>query len=441
MRVEISSNPGVRAPTDTLRLQRPPAYTPIHLPALILAVLFTGCGPGGNSAPDAPPLSTTRDSAGVTVVENRLPQPGELPYWKVAEEPTLSIGAVDGDTGLDFIRVDEASRLSDGRIVVVDGRAQDVRMFGPDGSFMGWVGGRGEGPGDFQMVGMVGVLPGDTLLLVDHSLRRVSRFTSEGQFLRSFQVRWRERLSPLTIGVFRNGTLVAKDNPRDNPADEFDNVLQRLPIHYRGIDADGEVTLDFGVHPGAEQAVGSELRSDGVTFTYQRAIPFGKVPSLAASWDRLFLGTADGWEFMAYDRDGKLTHLVRLDRDPRPVTEDLKARLLEDALAQFDPDQAPALRSYYRDAHYPVHMPAYRSFKVDPLGYLWVEEYRPTWEGPPAWMIFDPDGVLSAEANFPPGLRVTEVGVDHILGVSQDDLGVEYVQLFRLERGAGKPTS
>lgn len=336
-------------------------------PVLSVAVAILACGSPEGRTPSSPPLASTRDSAGITIVENRLPTPGEVPTWRVEPDPVLSLGAVAGDPGLEFIRVDEALRLSDARIVVVDGRAQDVRVFAADGSFQGWMGGQGEGPGEFLMVGMVGVLPGDTLVLVDHRLQRVSRFTPEGTFLRSFQVHWRERLSPMKIGVFRNGTLVARSDPRERPGDEFDNLLQRLPVHYWGVDPDGMVTTDFGSYPGTEQAVGREVRADGASFSYQRVIPFGRVPVLAAHWDRLFMGTGDRWEIMAFDPDGTMTHIVRLDRDVRPVTAEVRRHLLEEALTRSDPDEAPALRSHYRDAHYPEHMPAYRSFQVDPL--------------------------------------------------------------------------
>ena len=37
----------------------------------------------------------------------------------------------------------------------------------------------------------------------------------------------------------------------------------------------------------------------------------------------------------------------------------------------------------------------------------------------------------------PPGLEVFEIGEDYVLGLVEDELGVEYVQLWSLDRGAG----
>ena len=51
-------------------------------------------------------------------------------------------------------------------------------------------------------------------------------------------------------------------------------------------------------------------------------------------------------------------------------------------------------------------------------------------EGDAEWTVFDPEGRIVGLVGTPPGLDVFEIG-------EEDELGVEYVQLWALDRGAG----
>ena len=72
----------------------------------------------------------------------------------------------------------------------------------------------------------------------------------------------------------------------------------------------------------------------------------------------------------------------------------------------------------------------------DATGHLWVREYDfPREERPvPLWTVFDPDGRVLGFVETPPGLGILEIGEDYILGRAEDDLGVESIQLWPLER-------
>ena len=82
------------------------------------------------------------------------------------------------------------------------------------------------------------------------------------------------------------------------------------------------------------------------------------------------------------------------------------------------------------------HMSAFTSVIVDRLDNLWVEEYeRPGEERPGSvWMVFDPEGRVLGFVETPERLDIYEVGEDYILGHSWNDLYVEYVQVWPLER-------
>jgi hypothetical protein len=99
---------------------------------LILVVVATsglmaGCAES-NDARSAP-QSVVRDSAGVTIVDNEMPQPDSRLTWSISADPTLSIGTLEGEEAYQLFRVSDAMRLDDGRIVVVNGGSNEMRVF------------------------------------------------------------------------------------------------------------------------------------------------------------------------------------------------------------------------------------------------------------------------------------------------------------------------
>ena len=83
--------------------------------------------------------------------------------------------------------------------------------------------------------------------------------------------------------------------------------------------------------------------------------------------------------------------------------------------------------------------PAFSRILSDAAGNLWVREYDFPGEerSAPLWTVFDPDGRVLGFIETPEGLRIGQFGEDYILGHDRDELDVEYVQLWPLERSGG----
>ena len=79
--------------------------------------------------------------------------------------------------------------------------------------------------------------------------------------------------------------------------------------------------------------------------------------------------------------------------------------------------------------------PTISAIEVDLLDNLWVREYNlPGEEGRALWTVFDPAGVALGLVETPPELVIYEIGEDYIMGKVSDELGVEYVQVWGLDR-------
>jgi len=112
------------------------------------------------------------------------------------------------------------------------------------------------------------------------------------------------------------------------------------------------------------------------------------------------------------------------------------AASLQALLPQAAPPDAGRLFEAALDAlTIPGSFPAFSAIEVDLLGYLWVREYNLPGEADRAlWTVFDPEGVALGFVETPPELVIYEIGDDYILGKTTDELGVEYVQLWGLDR-------
>ncbi|MBA3557790.1 MAG: hypothetical protein H0W30_04235 [Gemmatimonadaceae bacterium] len=132
--------------------------------------------------------ATVRDSAGIQIVENVSPKWTVAERWTVADTPALKIGEAEGDTNYQLFRANDAVRLSDGRIVVANSGTHQLRFYDRDGRYLHSIGRRGGGPSEFENLGFLARFGGDSLLIYDFNGRRVSVFTSDGGFVRSFSL-------------------------------------------------------------------------------------------------------------------------------------------------------------------------------------------------------------------------------------------------------------
>lgn len=141
----------------------------------LLALLIVSCARSG----DAPGV-VVRDSTGVTIVESGFAAWDHEPPWRVSAEPTLVIGDADNDEDNQLHEVAGVVRLRDGGVVVADGGSASSLFYDAGGRFLHRVGGRGSGPGEFRRISSLQRLEGDSLLVFDGALARVTMLDAGG---------------------------------------------------------------------------------------------------------------------------------------------------------------------------------------------------------------------------------------------------------------------
>ena len=357
------------------------------------------------------PASGSRDSAGIRIVENASPEDGSRLHWVIGPEPDVTIGDIDGEDPYLLSYAWDATRLSDGRIVVVDRSTSELRVFDAAGVYLTKWGGQGEGPGEFppMSLGHVEPWPGDSIVAWYADAQTISVFDSAGNFGRSFnrpgagQRPWEVTRPEL---VRRNGSILGVLAERENAG----------TAEVRILNGDGGLHTSLGDH-----------RS-------RRALYFSRELKLGLWGDLAVVAPSDRYELRAFADDGTLVRIVRRDHVPRvPRAEDILVNPgLRDELRI--PMEAEMLR--VPQSQLEEHFPAFAEIMSDAAGYLWVREYEPPKEAGPApvWTVFSPEGRVLGFVETPPGLEIYEIGEDYLLGHAEGELDVEMIQLWPLVR-------
>jgi hypothetical protein len=396
-----------------------------HVPHLtiLLSLAVMACDNGT--------LATTsfevRDSSGVRIITNHDYQWPEGEGWRLSDQPRLDIGTLEGEEHDQFFRVVNAVTLGDGRIVVANSGTNEIRCFDATGSFLYSSGRKGGGPGEFEALWTLAVLPGDSVIAFDRRLRRMSIFAPDGTFTRSFMFAALAGAAlPMPIGLTFDQRLVVSE--RAFRTAETRTGLTRDSTHYLLVDLDGALIDTLGYFPGAEWYIKTESEA-----IYSSNPPFSRSPEATVSGSGFYFGSGDTYEIAYYASDGALQRLIRRMTPNLQVTAEDIERYKQDALeGRRDPSRRQLLQSMLAEMPVPETMPAYSDIIVDLEGNLWVGEYRRPGDDQPRWTVFDPDGVMLGGVETPQRLRIFEIGSDYVLGRGVDELDVEHIHVYDL---------
>jgi hypothetical protein len=412
----------------------------LRRPTLLLAPLFLAAAACERGTVQGAAV-TARDSAGVRIVESSAPawEPGQ--EWTIAQEPETVIGRLDGAEPYLLSSVRDALRLSDGRIVVANGGTNELRVFDPEGRFLGSLGGRGKGPGEFDNLGSLHLLPGDSLAAWDPLLRRLTVFRQDGRVAREWTVGSLAVFMPPILGVFEDGSLLSASSGPRSPGQPTDQVYRDSLVWVRVRPGSTEMDV-IGGGPGAEQMLVTRGSS---TQNYQ--VLFGRTSLTAGAPDRWFAADNGRYEIAVRSPTGQLIALIRRSVEPPPVTpevlqavREVESRRQERAEASMREIMAARGHTYedrrLRGEEVPHHptMPFFDRLLPNERGNLWVRDYRPTPDAPQRWSVFDRSGRWLGELQTPVGIEVYQIGDDFLLGRATDEMDVPFVHLYRLRK-------
>lgn len=409
----------------------------------LLAIAISGCGDADQDPPDVenPIASVSHDSAGIRIIENDRPPEGSRLDWRIGPEPSVSIGKREGEDPYLLHRVSDATRLRDGRIVIANGGSHELRFFDSLGSHLANRGGAGEGPGEFAFLRRVDPWPGDSIVAWEAPGLGFSVFDTDGGFGRIFSL---VSLNPRPLRQSRQSattnTTPAGHEGGPVPRDMSGTMLLWIPV---SATRDGGILAIAGGED--ENATVAQIRgseggelSSPITHTGPEpmllAQAYAGEPAVVSWGDLVIVTSTTRYELKAFARDGTLARIVRRGHELRAPTEaEVFAYMEENSPPRMSPNQ---IRRQFQSLSAPEYFPAFGRIMTDATGHLWVREYDlPDAErDAPLWTVFDAEGRVLGFVETPEDLAIYEIGEDYILGRVRDELQVEYVQLWKLER-------
>jgi hypothetical protein len=397
------------------------------------ALLFTGLvivTPGCESASDTRFHHAVRDSADITIIDNRDGAWADGEGWRVSAEPLVEIGAVSSENpALEFSRIHGVARLSDGRIVVLEGQDSEIRWFDAQGRHLLTRGGTGGGPGEFGRASAMFLLPGDTIVVEDAWSGAVSFFDQNGDYVRQ-QTFDRERLwqsasfeecADRILPDLSRLMCVSEPGEPERQADPGPGHLRRFARFVRvspGLDS----VIPLGRYGGIEQW---GVDAGGRT----RTVIANGGPAM-----RIAIAINPAYSIEVWAPDGRLVHVVRRAGDPVVPTAQQREQAMRMLAGFAGSDEALANR-LVAEVDEPTSMPAVLRMLVDASNHLWVYQ-RALIARPGTIDVFDPGGRYLGEVVMPNGFGAFEIGDDYVLGIQRTEDDVSIVRLHALDRAS-----
>jgi 6-bladed beta-propeller len=377
------------------------------------------CSPGPSGGAFA-----VRDSAGIRVAESTAPAWKQGEGWRISAKPLAEVGTTEGDPHYQFTVMVGGVMLPD-ETVIADAGSSSLRAFSNTGEFLWEAGRKGEGPGEFQYVTSLALLPPDSLLVYDRRLLRVSVFTARGTFTRSFKLDVDD-----VSGVFPvpDGSLVLATGGSSGllPSPPKENVPERERDPVYRVDREGGHLDTLGVFPGMEWVM--VARGIGPP-------PFAHHTSLTIRDTTVVIGTSDDMSVQIRSLDGALEGLVRLRGVDLSVTDaDMAAyRTMMLGLVRNE-EQRTMIQERLDAMRVPARKAAYGRVEVDGEGDVWLEDVAVGSPFPPGWSVFSPDGRYLGRVGAPERFRVLELGASRVLGYWTDPMDVPHVRIYAIDK-------
>lgn len=323
--------------------------------------------------------------------------------------------------------VTSAARTPNGGVVVANAGTGELRWFDASGRPAGRVGRKGGGPGEFQHITWVGILPGDSVAAWDPLLRRLSIFGADGRLGRVVPIAARGPLATM-VGTLDGDLLLAT---RINAEPARGTLVWRDSLLLLRVPLQGGVPDTVGTFPGTEwyaDATGNRVQTR----------PLGKQTVAAVAENTFYVGTGDGYEIGVYGADGTPRGKMRKPHQPLRIgPRDREAFLGEVVQVGGSAQDRQERTRMLADAPFPESMPPYTSLSTDVEGNLWVREMQRPGTTPETsrWSVFNPGGDWIAVVRGPARFKAFQIGPDWVLGTQTDTDEAERIRIYRIRKG------
>jgi hypothetical protein len=293
--------------------------------------------------------------------------------------------------------------LENGRLAIGDWEGQRILLFDSIGSLTGILGRAGSGPGEFRAPVLVQAFAGDSLLVWDPYLRRVTRLSASTGAGHSIDLPTDAAYgSAPIVGRLADGRLVLR-HERFTPAEGDGAPLVTTEVRLASAEGTRWETLAT-LDPVPQGDAG------GYRFFAPRA-------QVAVVNGRVLFGIPTQWNINTRSLEGAPPLALHRAWAPRPVTPSDRSNA---RAAVVRPDMAPGFAD---DDRFDATWPAFGTILQGPRGTTWVLDYAAPYLSPDSVSVFSDRGALLGVLALPSGFKPTDVGESALLGVARTPTG------------------
>lgn len=348
-----------------------------------------------------------------------------LPIWRLAAEPRMSLGVVGGDSLQEFGSVVGARYLPQSdRVVIADRSAKCIREFGTDGTHVQSFGREGRGPGEFASIDQLYADP-ETVSVLDWLAGRVSTWTHGG-----------ELVSTVPMPRVRGAQIQILDRCDDGAL-----LVHTLPTptYELGLREDSVSILRIPAHAAVEapfvkfywQQVFRIETGQGTT-----GYPAGLAPrgQAVCAGDGFWYSNGRDTYIERVSSAGNDAVRVDLPITIKRLTDQEKDEYGNNWVGSVPVPYRPRLRSALRQMPFPRYLPATNELFRSGDGDIWVAGSVRSGEESRDWIVVSSENAVVARVEVAADLQVLDAGRDFLLVKQLDELDVQHVLLFDLER-------
>lgn len=310
---------------------------------------------------------------GIKTVQNPdYPKDGRMRY-ALSEELTLGDESAS-DMGVlnrpQYLDVD-----AEGNIYVMDWGDVDIKVFSPEGRLIRTIGGKGQGPGEFDTPASFKISKDNTLFLLSGRQYRISALKTTGEYISGFTVDG----YPPDIDVDSSNRVYYSEllPPEETLTEDSQKVEGQFALYRRNADGKNKVKLgEFKERIQVKRAVKTATGTSIMSGTSREAY--------TTCWfvdpqDRIHIGYNKDYQISVYDPDWNL--IFRFGRAFTPIKHPL----------------------YKPEMGHPEYYPAFSERRTffDDSGNLWLEQYTPEDVEEYVYDVFSPDGIYLKQVWLP----------------------------------------
>ncbi len=388
----------------------------ITLMSIVVAVGLAGC-----EAVSTPAVTAT-DSAGILLT---ISPDINATFAQIDPRPVLSLGGPDALGPTQFHRIQHIHIDPQGRLWVADGQSGELRIFQPGGAHWKTQGGRGEGPGEFSRIRLLGSFRGDSVAVWDDANGRLAVFDGQGEFVRTERAPRSDDPLLRAFDVFDDGSVLG----------QAPSVLMAASLEAGQILGDSVRLVRADLKKSTQRPQGAALGPLWFwTGRRQIPIPFTINSSFDLYDESVHLVSGSAFRVRVFE-GGRLSEIYGVDRDVRKVS-GADIAVYGDFIEEFIPEsQQDDYLAALAHPRRPTVLPAYSRLLSASDGHVWAQIYSADILAPATWDVFNGARRWVGQVQTPEGFMVMSITEDNVAGVWRDDLGVEHVRVYRIRPG------